>query len=95
VGLSGNGQTRGGLSTRQGAEWPPAERLEGDDGLGSGVQEIRIRDASGAFRIVYVARFAEAVYVLHCFQKKSQKTARLNLELVVSRYGELMRERKQ
>ena len=63
-------------------------------GLGSGVREIRIRDANGAFRIVYVARFAEALYVLHCFQKKSQKTGKLNRELAAKRYGELMRERK-
>lgn len=63
-------------------------------GLGSGVREIRIRDANGAFRIVYVARFAEALYVLHCFQKKSQKTGKLNLELAAKRYGELMRDRK-
>lgn len=63
-------------------------------GLGSGVHEIRVRDANGAFRIVYVARFAEALYVLHCFQKKSQKTGKLNLELAAKRYGELMRDRK-
>ena len=37
--------------------------------IGQGVQEIRIRDAAGAFRVVYVAKFADAIYVLHCFQK--------------------------
>ena len=37
--------------------------------IGSGVWEIRIRDAAGAFRIVYVTKFADAIYVLHCFQK--------------------------
>ncbi len=63
-------------------------------GLGSGVQEIRIRDANGAFRIVYVARFAEALYVLHCFQKKSQKTAKLDLELASKRYDQLMKDLK-
>jgi phage-related protein len=63
-------------------------------GLGSAVREIRISDANGAFRIVHVARFAEALHVLHCFQKKSQKTGRLNLKLAAKRYGELMRDRK-
>ncbi len=62
--------------------------------VGSGVEEIRIRDANGAFRILYVARFADAIYVLHCFQKKSEKTGKLDLQLAAKRYGELMRERK-
>jgi phage-related protein len=38
--------------------------------------EIRIRDAAGAFRVLYVAKFGDAVYVLHCFQKKTQKTSK-------------------
>jgi phage-related protein len=50
-------------------------------GVGSGVREIRIRDAAGAFRVLYIASFAEAVYVLHAFHKKSQATARRDLEL--------------
>jgi len=60
--------------------------------IGSGVREIRIRDASGAYRIIYVAKFADAVYVLHCFQKKTQKTSRLDLDLAKSRYRELTTE---
>jgi phage-related protein len=44
--------------------------------VGAGVQEIRIRDAAGAFRVIYVAKFADAVYVLHCFRKTTQKPAR-------------------
>jgi phage-related protein len=44
--------------------------------VGQGVREIRIRDEAGAFRVVYIAKFADAVYVLHCFQKKTQKPAR-------------------
>ena len=39
--------------------------------IGPGVKEIRIRDATGAFRVIYVAKFAEAIYVLHCFQTVS------------------------
>lgn len=60
--------------------------------IGQGVREIRIRDAGGAFRVIYVAKFADAVYVLHCFQKKTQKTARMDLDLAESRYRELQKE---
>ena len=59
--------------------------------VGPGVMEIRIREAYGAFRVMYVARFAEAVYVLHAFQKRSRKTARLDVELARAHYRELMR----
>lgn len=55
--------------------------------LGSGACEIRVRDPSGAYRVIYVARFADAVYVLHAFQKKTQKTARADLDLARQRYG--------
>jgi phage-related protein len=60
--------------------------------VGKGVQEVRIRDEAGAFRVIYVATFAEAVYVLHCFQKKSQKTSRSDLDLAAKRYGDLVKE---
>ena len=49
------------------ADWKPMTTI------GSGVREIRIRDSKGAFRIIYVMQRKEFVYVLHCFQKKSQK----------------------
>ena len=48
--------------------------------VGAGVSELRVR-VGGAFRLLYVAKFPEAVYVLHVFQKKSQRTARLDIEL--------------
>ena len=60
--------------------------------IGQGVQEIRIRDVTGAFRVVYVAKFASAVYVLHCFQKKTQRTSKPELELAERRYRELINE---
>ena len=60
--------------------------------IGKGVREIRIRDASGAFRVIYVAKFAKAVYVLHCFQKKTQRTSRRDLNLAMQRYQELVKE---
>ncbi len=60
--------------------------------IGSGVQEIRIRDALGAFRIAYVAKFTDAIYVLHCFQKKTQKTSKSDLDLAKTRCRELLKE---
>ena len=60
--------------------------------IGSGVQEIRIRDATGAFRVIYVAKFADAVYVLHCFRKTTQKTSKAALDLAAKRYRELTKE---
>ena len=57
-----------------------------------GVREIRIRDAAGAFRVLYVAKFDDAVYVLHCFQKKTQKTSKADLNLVAQRYRDLLKE---
>lgn len=63
--------------------------------VGQGVQEIRVRDAAGIFRVIYVAKFADAIYVLHCFQKKTQKTSKMDLELAAQRYRELVRELRQ
>jgi len=60
--------------------------------VGKGVQEIRIRDEAGAFRVIYVAKFADAVYVLHCFQKKTQKTGKSDLDLAAKRYADLVKE---
>ena len=54
--------------------------------VGSGAYEIRIRDAAGAFRVVYVAKFEEAVYVLHAFQKKTRKTSNVDIKLAAQRY---------
>jgi phage-related protein len=62
--------------------------------IGPGVNELRVR-VGGAYRVVYVAKFAEAVYVLHAFEKKSRKTARLDVELARQRYRNLMRERNE
>ena len=56
-------------------DWKPMNTV------GQGVKEIRIRDAAGAFRVIYVAKFADAVYVLHCFQKKTGKTSKADLDL--------------
>jgi phage-related protein len=55
--------------------------------VGSGAYEIRVRDVVGAFRTVYVTKFADSIYVLHAFQKKTQKTAKADLDLARRRYN--------
>ena len=60
--------------------------------VGQGVREIRIREDDGAFRVIYVARLADAVYVLHCFQKKTQATRKADLDLAERRYRDLVKE---
>jgi phage-related protein len=62
------------------ADWKPMP------GVGAGAGEIRVRDASGAWRVIYVAHFHDAIYVLHAFQKKAQKTPRPDLDLAKDRY---------
>lgn len=63
--------------------------------IGRGVREIRIRDTDGAFRVIYVAKLADAIYVLHCFQKKTQKTSPEDIALASRRYKDLIRELSQ
>jgi len=62
--------------------------------IGSGVQEIRIQDEAGAFRVLYIAELKDAVYVLHCFQKKTQRTSAHDIALASKRYNDLMRGAK-
>ncbi|RKR37569.1 type II toxin-antitoxin system RelE/ParE family toxin [Paraburkholderia sp. BL17N1] len=64
-------------------DWKPMNTI------GPGTREIRIRDANGAFRIIYVAKFEDAIYVLHCFQKKTQKISKTDLDLAAQRYREM------
>jgi phage-related protein len=67
-------------------DWKPMNTV------GNGVKEIRVRDEAGAFRVLYVAKFADAIYVLHCFQKKAGKTSKTDVELAARRYRELLKE---
>jgi phage-related protein len=67
-------------------DWKPMNTV------GQGVREVRIRDASGAFRIIYIAKLADAIYVLHCFQKKTEKTSKADLDLAAKRYRDLLKE---
>ena len=61
--------------------------------IGLGVEEIRIR-TEDAYRIFYVARFVEAVYVLHAFQKKTQKTSKSDIEIGQRRYQQMLQYRQ-
>lgn len=76
---------------QQGAEpsdWKPMPTV------GLGVNEIRVR-AGGAFRLIYVAKFSEAVYVLHAMEKKSRKTGKADIDLARKRFRDLVQERKR
>lgn len=66
-------------------DWKPMRSI------GQGVREIRIRDESGAFRAIYLAKLADAVYVLHCFQKKTEQTSDRDIKLARKRFRDLMR----
>jgi len=65
------------------------------DDVGAGVREVRIRDGHGIYRVMYVAKFEEAIYVLHCFQKKTQATSKQDKDIAASRYRAVVRERKE
>lgn len=62
--------------------------------IGLGVEEIRVRDVTGAYRVIYTARLADAVYVLHVFQKKTRATSRADIELAARRFKVLVRTRR-
>ena len=68
------------------SDWKPMT------GVGAGVKEIRIR-TENEYRVMYVAKFAEAVYVLHAFTKKTQQTPKKDIDLASQRYRELVNER--
>ena len=62
--------------------------------IGKGVEELRVRDDSGAYRVVYTAWLTAAVYVLHAFPNKTQVTSKHDIEVAKARYSELMKGRK-
>lgn len=62
--------------------------------VGKGVEEIRITDDSGAYRVIYAARRADAVYVLHAFQKKKQATPKKDIDTAKRRFEQLSRGAK-
>lgn len=74
-------------SGREPTDWKPTPSI------GIGVNELRVRKG-GAFRVIYLAKFQEAVYVLHAFEKKSRKTDKSDVELARERFRSLVQQRK-
>lgn len=70
------------------SDWAPMPTV------GTGVREIRVH-TEREYRVLYVARFAEAVYVLHAFAKKTQQTAKRDIELAADRYRRLLAQRRR
>ncbi|MCC7328054.1 MAG: type II toxin-antitoxin system RelE/ParE family toxin [Burkholderiales bacterium] len=68
-------------------DWKPFSQI------GPGGREVRIACADGWFRVMYVAKFEEAVYVLHCFQKRGRKTNKGDIEIAATRYRAVIKER--
>jgi phage-related protein len=66
-------------------DWKPI------NAIGPGVRELRIRDRAGAFRVIYLATLPDRVVVLHAFQKKTQRTAKRDIDLAAKRFRELRR----
>ena len=64
------------------ADWKPMKTV------GAGVREIRVRESSGAFRVIYLASLPDRVLVLHAFQKKTQATPQKDIELAARRLRE-------
>jgi phage-related protein len=62
--------------------------------VGPGVNEMRIRVA-GEHRVLYVAKFAEAIYVLHAFTKKTQATSLHDVSIARQRYRDMIAQRGQ
>jgi phage-related protein len=71
------------------ADWKPFSQI------GLGGCEIRVACADGSFRVMYVAKFEEAVYVLHCFQKRGRKTSKGDIEIAATRYRVVIKERSK
>ena len=65
-------------------DWKPFQDI------GAGVKEIRISEDGGAFRVIYVAKFPEKIYVLHSFQKKTQKTSTKDINIAKTRYSAIV-----
>ena len=69
------------------SDWKPMPTV------GSGANEIRIH-AGNEYRVIYIAKFVEAVYVLHAFEKKTRQTPKQDIELAARRYRELLNSRR-
>jgi phage-related protein len=68
-------------------DWKPM------NSIGAGVRKIRVRDDSGSSRVINVASLPDAIYVLHAFQKKTQKSSKRDLDLAAMRLRQIIRGR--
>lgn len=69
-------------------DWKPFSEI------GAGVNEIRIRDNNGIYRVMYVAKFEEVLYVLHSFQKQTQQTSQHDKNIARTRYNRVVQQRR-
>jgi phage-related protein len=74
---------------REPDDWKPMKTV------GQGVREIRVREKNGAFRVLYVANYQDAIFVLHAFEKKTQTTAQKDINLAKARLQALMVEMRE
>jgi phage-related protein len=65
------------------------------DDVGAGTKEIRIRDEGGIYRVMYVAKFEEGIYVLHCFRKNTQATSKHDKAIAATRHRAVVNARKE
>lgn len=88
-GFSGEGMRKAGYQLERvqiglkPKDWKPMPAI------GPGVEEIRIH-AESEYRVIYIARFEDAVYVLHCFAKKTQKISAPDVFMARARLKQLM-----
>ncbi len=68
---------------REPVDWKPMPTI------GKGVREIRVKERAGAFRVIYVASIGSKIYVLHAFQKKTEKTSQRDIDLATIRFGQI------
>jgi phage-related protein len=70
-------------------DWKPMKTV------GQGVREIRVRQSNGTFRVIYVASFQDAIFILHAFEKKTQSTAQKEINLAKARLQALITEKRE
>jgi phage-related protein len=69
--------------------WKPFETV------GTGTKEVRIRVSQNQYRVLYVAKFEEGIYVLHCFVKKTEKTSKHDIDIGKERYKAVLKRRRE
>ncbi len=86
---------RAGYELEQIQQGLPPTQWKSINDWGAGVVEIKIDAFAGTFRVVYIAKFEDAIYILHCFAKKTQQTSLTDIAIIKTRYAEIVRERER